>query len=411
MAVGLLVPAAMAQKPPAPPPQPAPPTGSPSSPPGSALGRIPTPSSVSAQPGDFSGDVVMYLAGSVVTDDGTVLPDNVIVERLCDSTVRQQVYASAHGDFSMALGTMADSVLDASGDNDPKDRTHNTATGFGIPRRALANCEMRASATGFRSKTVSLVQLTPSESRIDIGAIVVHRTTKIKGMTLNAAAYKAPSAARRDYEKGLEAVEKGKLADARRNFEEAVKIYPRYAHAWFELGGVLQKQTDKEAARTAYLQATAIDSKFLPPYLSLASMAFDAADWKEVLGLTRHILDLDSLDYDKVAGYVLDLDSQDYSQAYFYNAAANYKLNRIDEAEKSGLRAERLDLRPRYPQLRLLLAEIFIKKSNYAGAIDQLQTYLTIVPQGRNADLAREQLAKLEKLNSAGPASEKMDQK
>lgn len=351
----------------------------------------------------------MYLSGAVKTDDGTALPDNVIVERLCDSSVRQQVYASAHGDFSMELGTMADSVLDASGQNDPKDQKYNTPSGFGIPRRALANCEMRASASGFRSKTVNLVELTPSDSRVDVGTIVVHRTAKIKGMTLDAGAYKAPSAARRDYERGMEALEKGKLADARKNFEEAVKIYPRYAHAWFQLGDVLQKQTEKDAARTAYLRATAIDSRYLSPYLSLAGMAIDAEEWKEALGLTGHILDLDSLDYGKVSGYVLDMDSEDYSEAYFYNAAANYKLNRIDEAEKSALRAERLDLRPRYPQLRLLLAEIFTKKNNYAGAIDQLQTYLTIVPQGRNADIARARLAKLEKLN-VGAVSEKTGQ-
>ena len=402
------MPATMAQKPPAPPPpQPSPPPVG--SPPGSTSGRNPVPSLADTQPGNFSGDMVMYLSGTVKTDDGTALPDNVIIERLCNSTVRQQVYASAHGDFSMELGTMADSVLDASGQNDPKDQKYNTASGFGIPRRALANCEMRASASGFHSKTVNLVELTPSESRVDVGTIVVHRTAKIKGMTLDAGAYKAPSAARRDYEKGMEALEKGKLVDARKNFEEAVKIFPRYAHAWFELGDVLQKQTEKDAARTAYLRATAIDSRYLPPYLSLAGMAIDAADWKEVLGLTRHVLDQDSLDYGRVSGYVLDLDSEDYSEAYFYNAAANYKLNRFDEAEKSGLRAERLDLRPRYPQLRLLLAEIFAKKNNYAGAIDQLQTYLTIVPQGRNADMARAQLAKLEKLN-IGPVSEKTDQ-
>ncbi|HEY1424470.1 MAG TPA: hypothetical protein VGF20_13535, partial [Candidatus Acidoferrum sp.] len=75
----------------------------------------------------------------------------------------------------------------------------------------------------------------------------------------------------------------------------------------------------------------------------------------------------------------------------------------------SGLQAERLDLWPHYPQLRLLLAEIFAKKSDYAGAIDQLQMYLTIIPQGKNADLAREKLAKLEKLNVAEPVSDKTD--
>lgn len=345
----------------------------------------------------------------MVTDDGTPLPSNVMVERVCNAGVRQQVYTTAHGDFSMELGTVAGPVLDASAEGSLNNGMPSKATELGIPRRNLSNCEMRASVSGFTSKTVSLAEMTPSDTRADVGRIVVHRTEKIKGTTLNAAAYKAPGNARRAYEKGMEAAEKGKLADARLHFEEAVKIYPRFTSAWFELGDVLQKQTQKDAARTAYLRATEIDSRFLPPYLGLASLAFESQDWKEVLGLTSQIIRNDSLDYGRVSGSLLDLDSVDYSRAYFYNAAANFRFNRLAEAEKSGLQAERLDLWPHYPQLRLLLAEIFEKKNNYAGAIDQLQLYLTIVPQGKNADMAREQLAKLEKLNVAAPISEKTD--
>jgi tetratricopeptide (TPR) repeat protein len=398
-----LAPVALAQKPPAP----APPV---SPPPVATPGRTTNPLSVNSQPETLAGDLVMYLEGSVVTDDGAPLPDNVMVERVCNSGVRQQVYATVRGNFSMELGTMADPVLDASADGNLRNGPSLKNGGQGIPRRDLLSCEMRASVSGFTSKTVPLTDMTPSDRNVNVGSIVVHRTAKVKGMVLNAAAYKAPGNARRAYEKGLESSQKGKLADARQHFEEAVKIYPRYTNAWFELGDVLQKQTEKDAARKAYLRATEIDSKFLPPFLGLASMAFEAQEWKEVLGLTSQILRNDSLDYGKVTGSLLDLDSDDYSRAYFYNAAANFRLNRIAEAEKSGLQAERLDLWPHYPQLRLLLAKIFASESKYANAIDQLQMYLTIVPQGRSADRAREQLAQLEKLKVAGPVGEKTDQ-
>ena len=404
MATGLLVPMALAQKPPAPAPRPTPP---PVSTPGGAAPASP----VNGQPGTFPGDRVMLLDGKVATDDGTALPSNVMVERVCGTRVRQQVYANAHGDFSMQLGSTTDSVLlDASGDSDPGVGTQNQAGELGIPRRTLEDCEMRASASGVRSETVSLAGLDPTASRAEVGTIVVHRTAKVKGMTLNAAAYKAPKDARQAYEKGLDALRNNKIADARQHFEQAVKIYPRYAYAWFELGDVLRRQTQKDAAGAAYRKATAIDSKFLPPYLSLASLAFEAKDWTEVLGLTRYVLAHDSLDYGKVAGYLLDLDSLDYSEAYFYNAAANFELNRMEEAEKSGLQAERLDVRPRFPQLHLLLAAIFARKNNYVGAIDQLQMYLNLVPQGKNSDLAREHLAQMEKLKRVGPAGEKSEQ-
>ncbi len=186
-----------------------------------------------------------------------------------------------------------------------------------------------------------------------------------------------------------------------------MKLYPNSANAWFQLGSVLQKENEKDAARKAYTQATTVDSKFLPPYLSLASMAFETGNWTEVRDLTGHILDLDPLNH--VSGYILDLDPVNYADAYFYNAMANYKLNKFEDAEKSGLKAEHVDLRTHFPQLHLLLAEIFARKNNYAMAIAQIQTYLELVPHAEDADRVREQLAKLEKLNGSASTSEKPD--
>ncbi len=140
-------------------------------------------------------------------------------------------------------------------------------------------------------------------------------------------------------------------------------------------------------------------------------MAFEAKDWTQVLNLTNQVLDHDPLKYANVTGYIVDLDPLDFAEAYFYNSAANYKLNKIEEAEKSGLKAERLDVRPRFPQLHLLLAEIFARKNNYANAISETRIYLELAPHAKNADQVRERLAKLEKLNGPVSSSEKTDQK
>ena len=404
IAMALLVPVAVAQKPPAPAPPP-----SPSAPPS----RPATPAPSSSQPGQPELDLVMFLMGRVATSDGAAVPNDVLVERVCNASVRQQVHATSRGDFSMQMGSMADSVLDASasGDRASQDDVASKASRTGISRRELANCELRASASGFRSSVISLVGLDSFGSSIDVGAIVVRRATKIEGMTLSATPYKAPRDARRAYEKGLEAERNGKLANARKYFEQAVEIYPRYASAWFQLGTVLQKDNEKDAARKAYTQATTIDTRFLPPYLSLASMAYQTGNWTEVLNLTGHILDLDPFNQAAVTNYILDLDPLNYGDAYFYNAVANYKLNKIEDAEKSGLKAEHLDLRTHFPQLHLLLAEIFARKNNYALAIAEIQTYLALAPHAKDAGQAREQLAKLEKLNGSASTSEKPDQR
>jgi len=402
IAIALLVPVALAQKP----PSPAPPT-----PPSTAPSRPPTPFPPSSEPSQPREDLVMFLRGRVATHDGAPVPNDMLVERVCNNRVRQQVYASLHGDFSMQLGSRGDSFPEASADPTPPYGVASKDSVMGISRRELTNCELRASASGFYSRVISLLDLDTFGGNVDVGVIVVQRATKIEGTTLSAIPYKAPKDARRAYEKGLQAERNGKLADARKYFETAVEIYPSSANAWFQLGTVLQRENQKDAARKAYTQATTIDSRFLPPYLSLASMAYQTGNWTEVLNLTNHILDLDPLNRAAVTGYILDLDPFTYAGAYFYNAVANYQLNKLDDAEKSGLKAEHLDLWTHFPQLHLLLAEIFARKNNYALAIAQIQTYLALAPHAKDADQAREQLAELEKLNGSVSTSEKPDQR
>jgi TolA-binding protein len=403
LAMGLLALMVSAQKPPAPAPVPAP---SPSPTPG----RSASPVSPSSQPIQPEDDRVLFLRGRVAISDGSAIPNDMLVERVCDQKVRQQVYAAPAGDFSMQLGSRADSYLDASGDPSSPFGVATTKKDdslMGIPRRNLTNCELRASATGFHSSTVSLIGFTPYESSLDVGAIVLQRTTKVKGGTLSAVPYKAPANARKAFEKGLEAEKKSKLSEARRNFEEAVAIYPSFAIAWYQLGTILLKQSENDLARTAFTKATASDPKFLPPYLSLASMAYEAGDWKDVLTYTNYLLDRDPLNHAGVYGYLVDLDPMNYGDIYFYNAVANFRLNRLDDAEKSALKAEQhIDLSMRAPKLHLMLAEIFARKKDYAMAISETRRYLELAPHANDVDGVRERLAELERLNAAASTSQ-----
>jgi TolA-binding protein len=397
LAIGLLAPNALAQKPapaPTPPPSPAP---------NSSGTAVPS----SSQPVQPDLNFVMFLYGRVATDDGTPVPQDVSVEVVCNERVRQQAYATSNGGFSMQLGSRTDSVLDASDDPSSQQVVPTKSSSAGIPSQEFARCELRAKAAGFRSNSRSLMGLTSSVRGIDVGSIVMERVTKVKGATISAAPYKAPSNARKAYEKGLQAEKNGKLADARKYFEQAVEMSPRYASAWFRLGTVLEKENEKDSARAAYTKASAIDARFLPPYLSLASMAYEAQDWTSVLQFTAHVMALDPLDYGAENGYVVDLDEWNLGDAYFYNAVANYKLNNIEAAEKSALKAERVDLLTHAPLLHLLLAEIFTQAKDYALAIAELQTFLELYPHAKEGELAREQVAKLEKLSHSAPSIEK----
>lgn len=343
------------------------------------------------------GERILYLTGRVATSDSTKLPHDVLVERVCNGNIRQQVYAATNGSFTMDLSSKANNVLDASADGYTRiGLSGKNPTEMGIPKTELANCDLRASLSGFRSDSITLTARDSFSGHMDVGDIVLERLAKIDGATISAVPYRAPKDALKAYQKGVEAQKNGNLVLAQQSFENAVKLYPKYASAWFQLGNVLQREDQNTAARTAYVTASESDNKFLPPYLALSVFAYRANDWDQLLNLTNHILQLDPLNYSRVKGYILDLDSFDYAEAYFYHAVANFNLNRMQDAENSGLKAANLDVRPRFPQIHLLLAEVFTRKNDAPRAINEFQIYLDQAPHAKNADEVRTRLLALQ---------------
>src|SRR5690242_488454 len=85
IAVAFLAPETVAQKPPAPAPPPPSPT---------APSRSATPFPASSEPNQPREDLVMFLRGRVATQDGALIPHDMLVERVCNNRVRQDVYAS-----------------------------------------------------------------------------------------------------------------------------------------------------------------------------------------------------------------------------------------------------------------------------------------------------------------------------
>src|SRR5262249_37874348 len=159
-------------------PSPAPP----SNPPPTAPPRNSTTPPISQVP-QPPEELVMFLTGQVTTDDGAPIPHDVTIERVCNGSVRQQVHASPRGDFSMRMGSMADTFLDGSGDSQRERGSQyggpDRFSQMGIPRRDLVSCELRASVAGFRSSIIHLAEFPPSfGGSINVGAILVQRGAK-----------------------------------------------------------------------------------------------------------------------------------------------------------------------------------------------------------------------------------------
>lgn len=346
-------------------------------------------------PGTLNGSI--YLTGNVMLDDGTPPPDPVTIERVCNGAPRAQGYTDAKGRFSFQIGQTAGVMQDASEEASGLPGTSNTATGLpsgvgpaqsqqpNAPDTLLANCDLRAVLSGFRSDTVSL-GLRRLMDDPSVGTIVLHRLANVEGSAISVTSLLAPKEARRMYNKALQYLRKDQEAEAGKALRKAVDIYPNYAAAWYELGRIQERDGGAEQALQSYANAISADAKFISPCLRVAEIRAKAGNWVELARIT---------------GRLLKLDAVDYPMAYVYNATANLNLGQLDDAEKSAAAGAKLDTPHRYPKLEQLLAAILARKSDYAEAAVHLRKYLAMAPDAADAGLMKKELGELERRSGA----------
>jgi len=335
----------------------------------------------------------LTVSGKVAMDDGTPVPPETVVEKVCGGVVRPQGHPDANGLFTFQLGTMNtptdSSVLTSwsgrkpgQGSDYPSESVASDSATSGNDR-GLMGCGVRAALSGYHSSTIEFGAVQPG-NMMNVGTIFLQRADKVRGTVISATSLQAPKDAKKAFDKGMEAEKNKKWPDAQKQFEKAVQVFPQYANAWYQLGEVLARQGQVGPARKAYTQAMSADANFISPYFALAAIAVDENKWKDVLDLTNKGLALDSLDY---------------PVGHFYNAAANYNLGNLPAAEQSALTVQRLDAQNHIPRVHLLLSMIYTDKKDYPEALAQIRTYLALVPNASDAEKAR--LVALEKLNGS----------
>ena len=339
----------------------------------------------------------IYLSGNVMLDDGTPPPDPVTIERVCSGAPRAQGYTDQKGRFSFQIGQTAGVMQDASEEGSNIPGASRSGAGLGTvvgatqpPQSSnsvgqLANCDLRAVLAGFRSDTVSLGgrQLLDDPN---VGTIVLHRLANVEGTAISVTSLQAPKEARRAYERAVQHLRKEKTAEAEAELRKAVEIYPHYAAAWYELGRIQAQEGDTAQARNSFAASVAADGKYISPYLKLAELDAQGEDWAALADTTSRVLKLDPVDY---------------PMAYFYNATANLKLGRLDDAESSARAGQKLDTAHQVPRLEQILAKVLAAKKDYAGAAAHLSSYLALAPDTADAAELKKQLAELERLSGA----------
>jgi tetratricopeptide (TPR) repeat protein len=352
--------------------------------------------SVQATPGR-GGDTSrpIYVSGKVVMADGSPVVPNIAVQRVCGGISQTVAYTDSKGAFSFRWGDRNMVVTDAADAGSGSARSSG-AGGFGSAQSAgganalaadpfgnrMMNCELRASMAGFTSDMVDLFNRHSADSP-DVGQIALHRIAGVEGASISLTSMMAPKDAKKAYERGLQSLLKNKLADAAKDFEKAVTLYPKYADAWVNLGKVRLEQQSIEPARVALKKAMEADPKLVAPYVELGLLAAKDGKWEES---------------GKYLDRAVQLDPLDFPQAWYADAVANYNIKNYDAAERGARSAVRLDPRHANPRSAYLLGLVLAEKKDYAGAAAELAEFVKLAPNAPDLAQVKDQLGQFQKL-------------
>lgn len=325
-------------------------------------------------------------------DDGTPPAESVTIERVCGGLVRPEAYTDSKGRFSFQLGQQSNVLMDASVSSaasqgrDPfsggRGSTGARPSG-GLGTADLMGCELRASLPGYRSEAVTLGRRSTFDNP-DVGTIILRRLANVEGTAISYTTLAAPKDAKKSYEKAQKLLhEKNpKQAEAAKELEKAVQVYPRFAAAWNMLGEAKLAMKDDEGARKAFEQSLAADSKYLNPYFRLSVLELQASRWESAANLTNRLAAL----------------NPQMAQAHYFNAVANFNLGKMELAEKSVRSAMKSDEANRFPQTHHLLGAILARQGNFPSAAEEYRNFLKVSPTSAMAEQLRKQLTEWEGL-------------
>ena len=217
----------------------------------------------------------------------------------------------------------------------------------------------------------------------DGAVVVLKRRGESEGVMTPASSVSAPKAAAKAYGKGVEALRKGKWAEAQQYLENAVGLYPDYAQAYSDLGEALEQQKKPMEAQEAYGKALALSPQYLKPYAQLARLAIAQGKPGEAIGISDRAIKLSPVEFPSI---------------YYYRALACRQLHRFKEAEDSIKRAIELDVDRQLVRAAYLLGLILEDNGDRAGAIQAFDEYIHQSPKPADANDVR---AHMERLKTA----------
>ena len=307
------------------------------------------------------------LLGKVVVKDELLPWDPIVVTVSCDGAAAYTAETDPKGYFSILPSRIAGEIS-LQGDTERQMKVH------------FEGCTVQAFLAGFRSSGLSITERNLRDSP-EMGTITLTREFTARGTAVSTTSKSVPPGAAEHWSRAGEEMLADRRDRARRQLEEAVRIYPGFAVAWYQLGTLQLPSNPREAA--IYLRkAAAADPAFVSPYERLAALAVQQKDWQGAL---------------QSLNQYLQLDPKGTTRIWYYSALSNFQLGNIDAAEGSANKLLTMDPLHNTRNGEQLLAVILARKADYLGALAHLRHCLSYIPQGPDAELVKAQIAQLEK--------------
>jgi Tfp pilus assembly protein PilF len=204
------------------------------------------------------------------------------------------------------------------------------------------------------------------------------------GGTVSAQDLNVPPQARKQLDKGLDALSRGDLEHAEESLLKAVDIYPAYTRAWNNVGVVRMKAGDKAGAVEAWRKVLEIDDKFAAAYFNLARVSIAE---HQVAEAERFIQKGLITDPDETSGIVL--------------LASVYGME--EQWDKSVATARRAHgvAGSRHADAHLIAADGLLHQQMAKEAIAEYEIYLQEYPESPHAAEVRNAMATIQARSQA----------
>src|SRR5215472_14390857 len=198
-----------------------------------------------------------------------------------------------------------------------------------------------------------------------------------------------PGKARDLFEKGVQHLQKQDDAGSVRLFKQAIEKYRTYYEAYYCLGVAQAHLGQVDAAVNSFQSAIDLsDGRYSRAEFAYAAILADRGNIADAERLTRDGLDKD----------------QSLPDGFLVMAIISLRQNRLDEAEKNARDA--LARSRNFANAYLILAKVHSEKKDFGAEMKDLDTYLNLQPNSRNAQQIRELRATAQRLANDAAAKQ-----